>query len=118
MEIHLGKFIKPQEKKDYETALVEIKDGRKRSHGIGYVFLQLALLDFNNTSRRFLINNLSEASNYQNHPGLGKRLVEIGHALLELVCINVTHIMDSPDNIKSKSSMTFFLLFQVQTPFF
>ena len=37
---HLERFIKAQEE-DYETALKEIRSGKKRSHWIWYIFPQL-----------------------------------------------------------------------------
>jgi uncharacterized protein (DUF1810 family) len=37
----LDRFIKAQER-DYETALAEIKSGKKRSHWMWYIFPQIA----------------------------------------------------------------------------
>jgi uncharacterized protein (DUF1810 family) len=107
MNDNLDKFLNAQER-DYETALVEIRSGRKQSHWMWYIFPQIADLGFSDMSRRFAIGNLSEAKAYLEHPILGERLVGISKALLEVKSNNATQIMGSPDDVKLKSSMTLF----------
>ena len=48
----LARFIEAQSAQ-YETALREIRDGRKRSHWMWYVFPQIGGLGVSATSRRF-----------------------------------------------------------------
>lgn len=107
MTDHLDRFLKAQEG-DYTTALSEIKSGRKRSHWMWYIFPQLAGLGFSEMSRHYGIKGLSEARAYLAHPILGKRLIAISKALLELQENNATQVMGKPDDLKLKSSMTLF----------
>ena len=59
----LTKFITTQ-KKDFHIALTEIKNGRKQSHWIWYIFPQIAGLGKSATSEYYAIQNLSEAKMY------------------------------------------------------
>lgn len=104
---HLQRFISAQER-DYETALSEIKQGRKRSHWIWYIFPQVQGLGYSETSKFYAIKNLQEAEAYLQHPLLGSRLVAICNALLQLPTNNVHQVFGSPDDVKLKSSMTLF----------
>lgn len=94
--------------KDYETALSEIKTGRKRSHWMWYIFPQIHGLGFSEISKLYSIKSLEEAEEYLHHPVLGKRLIEISKALLDLPSNNAHDIFGSPDDAKLKSSMTLF----------
>jgi len=103
----LQRFIDAQQS-DYETALSEIKRGRKQSHWMWYIFPQIQGLGFSFTSKLYAIKNLHEAQAYLNHPLLGKRLKEITDALINLPSTNAHEIFGSPDDVKLKSSMTLF----------
>ena len=103
----LQRFIDAQQS-DYETALSEIKRGRKQSHWMWYIFPQIQGLGFSATSKLYAIRNLQEAQAYLNHPLLGKRLKEITDALINLPLNNAHEIFGSPDDVKLKSSMTLF----------
>jgi uncharacterized protein (DUF1810 family) len=107
MHYNLKRFTEAQEA-DYELALSEIKNGRKRSHWIWYIFPQIKGLGFSEMSKFYAINDLSEAEAYLNDPVLGNRLIEISQALLQLPDDNATDIFGSPDDLKLKSSMTLF----------
>lgn len=104
---NLKRFLDAQQR-DYATALTEIKSGRKRSHWIWYIFPQIGGLGYSEMSKRYAIKDLPEAIAYLAHPVLGKRLVEISTALLDLKSISATGIMGSPDDLKLRSSMTLF----------
>ncbi|RNI35724.1 DUF1810 domain-containing protein [Hanamia caeni] len=103
----LQRFIDAQQS-DYETALSEIKRGRKQSHWMWYIFPQIQGLGFSATSKLYAIKNLQEARQYLQHPLLGKRLKEITNALIDLPSNNAHEIFGSPDDVKLKSSMTLF----------
>ena len=75
MSSNLQRFITAQQT-DYLTALNEIKNGRKRSHWMWYIFPQLAGLGLTETSRFYAIKNIDEAQGYLDHPVLGARLRE------------------------------------------
>lgn len=105
----LDRFLNAQ-KKSYNTALEEIKSGRKRSHWMWYIFPQITGLGFSITARFYEIKSMNEAKEYTEHPVLFPRLVEISEKLLELPSDDATEIFGFPDNVKLKSSMTLFAL--------
>lgn len=113
----LSRFISAQER-DYATALAEIKDGRKRSHWMWYIFPQIAGLGFSETSKFYSLQDQQEATAYLQHPVLGKRLIEISTALLELEDDHAIRIFGSPDDLKLKSSMTLFAALPNTNPVF
>jgi uncharacterized protein (DUF1810 family) len=106
-ENNLQRFIHAQEP-DYKKALSEIKQGRKRSHWMWYIFPQIQGLGFSATSQFYAIKNLAEAEAYLEHPVLGSRLVEICQELLKLDSHDAHQIFGCPDDLKLKSSMTLF----------
>jgi len=105
----LDRFIKAQET-DYAIALAEIRNGRKRSHWMWYIFPQYKGLGFSSTSQYYAIQNKKEAEEYLAHPVLGKRLLEISEVLLELESNDAGKVMGYPDDMKLRSSMTLFYL--------
>lgn len=106
-ENQLERFVDAQ-KNDYETALAEIKNGRKRSHWMWYIFPQIIGLGYSETSRFYAIRDLKEAEAFLSDPILGSRLIEICKALMELRSRDAYKIFGSPDDVKLKSSMTLF----------
>ena len=117
MENSLQRFIDAQEK-DYETALAEISQGRKRSHWIWYIFPQIQGLGFSETSKFYAIKNIDEAAVYLKHPVLGERLIRICHALIKNPGDDANKIFGSPDDMKLKSSMTLFAALPGTDPVF
>ena len=102
----LDRFLEAKQN-DYETALSEMKLGRKRSHWMWYIFPQIAGLGFSKMSRYYAITDLEEAKEYLEHPILGARLKEISQSLLDLDS-DAHAIFGSPDDLKLHSSMTVF----------
>lgn len=94
----------------YETALAELRAGRKRTHWMWYVFPQLAGLGTSDMARRYAIRSLDEATAYLAHPVLGPRLVACAEALLAVTGRSAHEIMGSPDDRKLHSSATLFSL--------
>jgi uncharacterized protein (DUF1810 family) len=103
----LQRFLDAQQR-DYETALAEVKKGRKQSHWMWYIFPQVEGLGFSEISKRYAIKNSEEAASYLGHPVLGQRLKEICAALLDVKTADAYQIFGSPDDVKLKSSMTLF----------
>lgn len=103
----LERFVRAQEG-DYERALAEIKDGRKRSHWMWYIFPQIEGLGFSAMSQRYAIRSRAEAQAYFEHPLLGPRLVACVDALLDLEGRSVEQIFGFPDDQKLRSSATLF----------
>lgn len=107
MTFNLDRFKKAQER-DYAQALAEIKNGRKESHWIWYIFPQLKGLGYSEISRFYGIEGRAEAKAYIEDELLKKRLVEISEALLALQCSDAEKVMGYPDDLKLKSCMTLF----------
>ena len=95
-------------RRDYSKALREIKNGRKTSHWMWYIFPQIHGLGFSSTAQFYAIRSLDEAKAFLNDPYLGGNLTEISKALLTLETNNATKIFGFPDDLKLKSSMTLF----------
>jgi uncharacterized protein (DUF1810 family) len=92
----------------YETALSELRTGRKQSHWMWFIFPQFVGLGFSLTSRHYAIKSLAEAHAYLSHPILGPRLVECAEAVLAIEGRSVHEIFGSPDDMKLRSSATLF----------
>ena len=103
----LNRFVEAQEA-TYEQALAEIREGRKRSHWMWFIFPQFAGLGFSPTSQRYAIRSVAEAEAYLRHPILGRRLVECAEAVLAVEGKSATEIFGHPDDLKLRSSATLF----------
>ena len=103
----LSRFIEAH-KLSYQSALTEIRNGRKTSHWMWYIFPQIYGLGRSATSEYYAMRNLEEAKALLRDPYLGGNLLEISHALLALKEENPEVIFGIPDDMKLKSSMTLF----------
>ncbi|GAB4155046.1 MAG: DUF1810 domain-containing protein [Cyanobacteria bacterium J069] len=103
----LNRFVKAQAS-DYARALAEIRQGRKRSHWMWFIFPQYAGLGFSATSQHYAIKSLAEAEAYLQHPILGARLVECAEAVLLVNGQSAYEIFGSPDDLKLRSCTTLF----------
>jgi uncharacterized protein (DUF1810 family) len=103
----LSRFVQGQAR-NYETALQELKDGKKRSHWMWYVFPQFKGLGSSAASARFAIRSLEEAQAYLAHPVLGERLKECAEVVLQLEGKTTEQIFGCPDYMKFRSCMTLF----------
>lgn len=103
----LTRFLQAQER-DYPQALAEIRNGRKQSHWIWYIFPQLQGLGHSAMCARYGIHGLGEAKAYLADPVLKARLLEISGALLALDADNPRTVMGFPDDLKLCSCMTLF----------
>lgn len=106
-EYNLDRFLKAQELM-YPWALREIKNGRKQTHWMWYIFPQLKMLRRSSTALYYGIDNLEEAKAYLEHPILGTRLREISSVLRALETNDPLAVMGYPDNLKLCSCMTLF----------
>lgn len=105
--MNLDRFIKAH-KEDYEQALKEIKNGRKLTHWMWYIFPQITGLGMSETAKYYEIKSLEEAKAYLNNELLKSHLIEISNALLELYTNNPIEVFGDVDSLKLKSSMTLF----------
>lgn len=114
---NLNRFLDAQ-KNDYSIAFSEIKNGKKRSHWMWYIFPQIHGLGFSETSKFYAIKNIHEAEGFLNDPVLGKRLIEICNELLKQKSNDANRIFGSPDDLKLHSSMTLFSSLENADPVF
>lgn len=106
---HLSRFLTAQDfYSQYKTALEEIRNGRKRSHWMWFVFPQLKGLGHSYNADYYGVAGADEALAYWQHPVLGKRLREITEALLLLDGLSARQIFGEVDAMKLRSSMTLF----------
>ena len=93
----------------YRRATAELRDGRKDSHWMWFVFPQIAGLGYSQVSRTYAISSLAEASAYLAHPVLGPRLTECAAILAGLRDRTAEQIFGEVDALKLRSSMTLFM---------
>lgn len=106
---HLSRFLTAQDSySQYKTALEEIRNGRKRSHWMWFVFPQLKWLGHSYNADYYGIAGADEARAYWLHPVLRERLLEITEALLLLDGLSARQIFGEVDAMKLRSSMTLF----------
>lgn len=92
----------------YAEVMSELRNGRKRSHWMWFIFPQIAGLGHSAMARRYAIASRDEAVAYLAHPILGPRLRECTHVVCDIQGRSIEQILGSPDNIKFRSSMTLF----------
>ena len=105
----LERFLTAQ-RNYYKIALQEIRNGRKSSCWMWFIFPQIAGLGYSETARYYAIKDMDEAKAYMRDAALSHNLMEISQALLEVPSSNATEVMGFPDDLKLKSSMTLFAL--------
>ncbi|MBR6619571.1 MAG: DUF1810 domain-containing protein [Clostridia bacterium] len=92
----------------YEDALKEIRQGRKESHWMWYIFPQLKFLGQSYKAIYFGMENAEEAKAFYDDAYLGANLREICRALLGCKSNDALEVMGYPDELKLCSSMTLF----------
>lgn len=103
---NLQRFLDAQAR-DYAQALREIKNGRKQSHWIWYIFPKMGG-GHSYYSKYYNISGLDEAKAYYDHPVLRERLIEITKALMAHKGKPILDILPSVDARKVKACMTLF----------
>lgn len=91
----------------FDTALAELRRGRKVGHWMWFVFPQLRGLGRSETSTFFGLDGLAEAQAYLAHPVLGPRLRAACEAILDAEG-DAEAILGPIDAMKLRSSMTVF----------
>ena len=109
MNYNLNHFVNAHSQY-YKEALIQIKNGKKKTHWIWYIFPQIKGLGDSEISKRYSIIDREEAKAFYNHPILGKHLKEVFSELLKYK--NKKSIMEIMGNfldaLKVKSSATLF----------
>jgi uncharacterized protein (DUF1810 family) len=115
----LERFVSAQNQADtFATAVGELRDGRKRSHWMWFVFPQIAGLGHSPMSQRYAIESLEEARAYLAHDVLGPRLIECARVLCQLEGLTAQEIFGGIDSLKLRSSMTLFAYADSANPIF
>ncbi len=107
MEPELDRFLDAQ-RSVYDHVLDELRQGRKRSHWMWFVFPQIAGLGSSEMSQRYAISSLAEARAYLAHPVLGERLRECTRLVAATEGRTAEQIFGEVDAMKLRSSMTLF----------
>jgi uncharacterized protein (DUF1810 family) len=93
----------------YAQVCDELRDGRKRSHWMWFVFPQIQGLGESAMSQRYAISALAEAEAYLRHPILGDRLRECTRLVNRVEGRSIQEIFGYPDYLKFWSSMSLFV---------
>ena len=113
----LARFLDAQSAQ-YETALAEIRRGRKQCHWIWYVLPQLRGLGTSSVSHLYGIAGLAEAQAYLAHPVLGARLRECVTAICAHQGASAAEILGDIDAMKFRSCLTLFSAVEQDTQLF
>jgi uncharacterized protein (DUF1810 family) len=92
----------------YQRVAAELRQGRKQSHWMWFIFPQLAGLGHSPMAQRFAIASREEAIAYLEHGILGPRLRECTVLVNAVEGKTIREILGSPDDLKFRSSMTLF----------
>jgi len=108
MSSNLHRFHTAQEK-SYDDALQEMKNGKKTSHWMWYIFPQIKGLGKSDTARKYEIENLDEAVQYLQDQVLSERIIHLTEILVgEVSSKSAQEIFGFPDYLKFRSSLTLF----------
>lgn len=105
--LNLERFTNVQEQ-CYSKALEEVRQGKKETHWMWFIFPQIIGLGESETAIYYSIADIGEAKLYLNHEVLGPRLVEITKELLELETDDPVEVFGEIDSLKLNSCMTLF----------
>lgn len=103
----LDRFLVAQEA-TFATALSELRQGRKESHWMWWIFPQLAALGRSGTAKAYGIVDLAEAQAYLAHAVLGPRLLEAARAMLTHGGTDPAQVLGEIDAMKLRSCATLF----------
>jgi uncharacterized protein (DUF1810 family) len=92
----------------FERVGIELRNGRKESHWMWFIFPQIAGLGHSAMAQRYAISGLEEARAYLYHRVLGPRLMDCAQVLTELPDRDPVAIFGTIDAQKLHSSMTLF----------
>lgn len=109
MEFSLNRFVVKQEKY-HKIALKELKNGRKESHWMWFIFPQIAGLGTSEAAIYYSIKNYEEAVEYFSNDYLRENYLELCEVLLNLKTDNARVVFGSIDYMKLHSSLTLFYL--------
>lgn len=103
----LRRFIEAQGSV-YDQVCAELRNERKESHWMWFIFPQLRGLGHSQMATKFGIASREEAEAYLKHPILGARLRECTRMVNLVEGRSINQILGYPDDLKFKSSMSLF----------
>jgi uncharacterized protein (DUF1810 family) len=103
----LQRFVDAQDPV-YDRVCAELRNGRKQSHWMWFVFPQIAGLGHSAMAQRYAISSLEEAKAYLAHPTLGPRLRECARLVTLVEGKSAREILGPPDDMKFRSCLTLF----------
>jgi uncharacterized protein (DUF1810 family) len=105
----LERFVEAQDSGGtYQRAVAELRNGRKTSHWMWFIFPQIAGLGHSAMATAYAISDLAEAKAYLAHPVLGPRMIECAEILVAHRGLSAEQIFGGIDAMKLRSSMTLF----------
>jgi uncharacterized protein (DUF1810 family) len=107
MVLNLERFVVAQEH-TFDTALEEVRNGKKESHWMWFIFPQIIGLGESDTALYYSLTDIGEAKLYLEHQVLGPRLVKITNELLALDTDDPVSVFGELDSLKLNSCMTLF----------
>jgi uncharacterized protein (DUF1810 family) len=102
----------------YGRVCGELRNGRKQSHWMWFIFPQIAGLGHSPMAQRYAISSLAEAKAYLEHPILGPRLRECTRLVLSVEGRSAREILGAPDDMKFRSCLTLFAHAAPEEPLF
>ena len=104
---NLERFVTAQDPV-IDDVRVELRNGRKESHWMWFVFPQYEGLGYSSMASRYAISSSEEGAAYLQHPVLGARLRECTELVNRVQGRSIEEIFGHPDYLKFRSSMTLF----------
>ena len=92
----------------YANVISELKNGKKESHWMWFIFPQIAGLGSSSMSLRYAIPNLESAKMYLKDQTMGSRLEDCTELVLSQKNMPLADIFGEIDSLKFRSSMTLF----------
>lgn len=111
----LRRFVEAQARA-YDAAILELRQGRKRTHWMWFVLPQLRGLGRSDYAVLYGLSGLDEARAYLAHPVLGPRLLAAAQAILSHPDRTAAEIMGDTDGLKLRSTATLFALADPEGP--
>ncbi len=102
----------------FADVLAQLRNGRKTSHWMWFVFPQLRALGRSETARFYGLASVLDAASYHTHPELGPRLRICCELMLDNGHLTAHKILGSPDDLKLRSCATLFRHAVPEAPWF
>ena len=100
----ISQFLEFQ-KNYYEAALKEIKQGKKESDWMSYIYPQIEGLSSISRYTEYDIKDFQEGKKYLENETLKERIINVTQAFLDLNDVNIKDVLGD-DEVKLKSSLT------------